>query len=68
LCAIGVHRTHRKEAKDYGTKNLVEGVFNENEKVLILEDVITSGISIQETSTNLRRYSASTRVHHSNCL
>jgi hypothetical protein len=43
-------------------------VFNESEKVLILEDVITSGISIQETSTNLRRYGASTRVHHSNCL
>jgi orotate phosphoribosyltransferase len=41
-------------------------VFNENEKVLILEDVITSGISIQETSTNLRRYG---RVSsHSNCL
>lgn len=44
----------RKEAKDYGTKSLVEGVFKKDEKVLILEDVITSGISIQETSTNLR--------------
>jgi uridine monophosphate synthetase len=45
---------HRKEAKDYGTKNLVEGVFQKGEKCLILEDVITSGISIQDTSTNLR--------------
>jgi orotate phosphoribosyltransferase len=33
----------RKEAKEYGTANRLEGVFGEGERVCLLEDVITSG-------------------------
>jgi orotate phosphoribosyltransferase len=39
----------RKEAKKYGTKQLVEGVFSPNDKCLLLEDIVTSGKSIFET-------------------
>lgn len=33
----------RKEAKDYGTSNRLEGVFDEGECVCLVEDVVTSG-------------------------
>src|SRR4051812_21962229 len=33
----------RKQAKEYGTANRLEGVFDEGERVCLLEDVITSG-------------------------
>jgi uridine monophosphate synthetase len=44
----------RKEAKSYGTKQLVEGVFKPSDVALIIEDVITSGTSVLETAMVLK--------------
>lgn len=42
----------RKEKKDHGTSKLVEGVLNKGDKVLVVEDVITSaGSSITGIGT-----------------
>ena len=39
----------RKEMKSHGTKRMVEGVFEPGQKVLLLEDIVTSGMSLMET-------------------
>lgn len=39
----------RKEKKEYGTGNLIEGIFQKDQRCLVVEDVITSGQSIFET-------------------
>eukprot|EP00457_Paulinella_chromatophora_P010841 gb/GEZN01010958.1/.p1 GENE.gb/GEZN01010958.1/~~gb/GEZN01010958.1/.p1 ORF type:complete len:309 (+),score=45.21 gb/GEZN01010958.1/:54-929(+) len=44
----------RKERKQYGTGKLIEGSSNPGETILILEDVVTSGLSINETLLPLK--------------
>lgn len=35
----------RKEVKDYGTRKLIEGEYNEGDRVLVIDDIITDGAS-----------------------
>lgn len=44
----------RKETKDYGTKAVVEGPFEPGETVVMLDDLITSGLSKTEALDKLR--------------
>ncbi len=39
----------RQQAKDHGTKKMIEGVYTSGQKCLIIEDVITTGSSVLET-------------------
>lgn len=43
----------RKEKKEYGTKQMIEGVYSKGQHCLVIEDVITSGGSIIETADDL---------------
>ena len=44
----------RKERKAYGCKNLIEGHVNKNEKIVLIEDVVTSGSSVLELIEKLK--------------
>lgn len=44
----------RKEAKDHGTKQLIEGEFHPGERALVVDDVITSGSAKLEVIASLR--------------
>ena len=36
----------RKETKSHGTKKIIEGIYNTDDRCLVIDDVVTSGISI----------------------
>jgi orotate phosphoribosyltransferase len=44
----------RKEAKDYGTSNRLEGAYREGQRVCLVEDVVTSGGAACEAVRALR--------------
>lgn len=46
----------RKEAKNYGTKKLIEGRYCPGDRCVIIEDVITTGSSILETVSVLEQH------------
>ena len=43
----------RKEQKEHGTKKLIEGDYNDDDSVIIIEDVITSGNSVIDSIKKL---------------
>ena len=56
----------RGKAKEYGTANRIEGVYEEGELVCLLEDVVTSGGAAVETVEALRE--AGLRVQNAICV
>lgn len=56
----------RKEAKKYGTGKLIEGHYNAGERILLIEDVVTTGSSILETIEPIQEYGLN--IVHVLCL
>ena len=44
----------RKKAKDYGTKNVVEGLYEQGQNVVLIEDVLTTGGQAITAADSLR--------------
>ncbi|USZ72551.1 orotate phosphoribosyltransferase [Natronosalvus halobius] len=44
----------RKQRKDYGTANLIEGRLQEGEEVVVVEDIVTTGTSLVDAVEALR--------------
>jgi len=45
----------RKDVKNYGTQKQIEGAYDENTKVILIEDVVTSGSSMFEAAQILKK-------------
>jgi orotate phosphoribosyltransferase len=56
----------RDKAKEYGTANQIEGVFEEGECLCVVEDVVTSGGALIEAIDALRQ--AGLRVSNAICV
>jgi orotate phosphoribosyltransferase len=56
----------RGKAKEYGTANRLEGVFEAGERVLLVEDIVTSGGAALEAVFALRE--AGLTVEHALCV
>ena len=56
----------RKEAKEYGTANRIEGPFEQDECVCLVEDVVTSGGALLDSLAALR--AAGLLVHTAVCV
>jgi uridine monophosphate synthetase len=51
-CSLSTHKPClflRKEAKEHGKKKLIEGIWKKGDKIILIEDVITTGGSLIET-------------------
>ncbi len=46
----------RKEAKDHGTKNLIDGPAVDNSRVIIVDDVTTTGGSIMQAIAEVKKH------------
>jgi uridine monophosphate synthetase len=46
----------RREAKDYGTKKLIEGEFSTGDRILVIDDIITDGASKIEAIAPLKEF------------
>merc|ERR1712122_13396 len=44
----------RKEAKGYGGKKMIEGLYKSNDSILLIEDVVVSGSGIIEATQDLK--------------
>lgn len=45
----------RKERKSYGAKRMVEGVYSAGQSCMVIEDIVTSGVSLLETISDLEQ-------------
>lgn len=45
----------RKEQKNHGTQKLIEGVFKKGDRVILIEDVITTGDSVKCAASTLEK-------------
>ena len=46
----------RKEKKNYGTKKMIEGINNNTNKIILIDDIITSGTSINESLIHFNNF------------